>query len=182
MAEISNQERDAFIMECLNSGMSLSELQNQLAERFDLHLTYMELRMLTADLQINWSKQDAKVEAAKPKTKPAPAPAVPSENTDAYGGEAPDGYPEDEAVPEPPTASPAGDDTLRGKTTVEVSKLVRPGTQISGTVKFGSGASGEWYFDQDGRLGFMPDEGSSQPDQKDIQEFQVEIQKALYGY
>ncbi len=182
MAEITKQERDAFIMECLNSGMSLSELQNQLAERFDLHLTYMELRMLTADLQINWSKQDAKVEAAKPKTKPAPAPAVPTENTDAYGGEAPDGYPEDEVVPEPPPASPAGEDALRGKTTVEVSKLVRPGAAVSGTVKFGSGASGEWYLDQFGRLGFIPDEGSGQPDQQDVREFQVEVQKALGGY
>ena len=182
MPEVSNQERDAFIMECLDGGMSLSELQNQLAERFDLHLTYMELRMLTADLQINWSKQDAKVEAAKPKAKPAPAPAVPAENTDAYGDEAPDGYPEDEAVPEPPPASPAGDDALRGKTTVEVSKLVRPGAAVSGTVKFGSGASGEWYFDQFNQLGFIPDEGSGQPDQKDIQEFQVELRKALYGY
>lgn len=162
--------------------MSLSELQNQLAERFDLHLTYMELRMLTADLQINWSKQDAKAEAAKPKAKPAPAPAVPAANTDAYGNEAPDGYPEDETVPEPPAASPTGDDALRGKTTVEVSKLVRPGAAVSGTVKFGSGASGEWYLDQFGRLGFIPDEGSGQPDQQDIQEFQVEVQKALGGY
>ena len=181
MPEISTQERDAFIMECLNGGMSLSELQNQLAERFDLHLTYMELRMLTADLQINWSKQDAKAEAAKPKNKPAPsaaaAPKAPAE---------PPEYDVDNEIPEePPAAAPeaaAGDDALRGQTTVEVSKVVRPGAAVSGTVKFGSGASGEWYLDQFGRLGFIPDEGSGQPDQQDIQEFQMEVQKALGGY
>lgn len=180
MAELSTQERDAFIMECLNGGMSLSELQNQLAERFDLHLTYMELRMLTADLQINWSKQDAKVEAAKPKAKPSPgtpptsAPAVQPENDE--GEELPEGLPAD-------ATQPAGaEDSFRGKTTVEVSKVVRPGAAVSGTVKFGSGASGEWYLDQFGRLGFIPDEGSGQPDQQDVREFQVEVQKALGGY
>ena len=167
-------------MECLDSGMSLSELQNQLAERFDLHLTYMELRMLTADLQVNWSKQDAKVAAARPKTKPAPAaPNVPAANELPGDDELPD-YSEEPA----PAAEPAADggDALRGSTTVEVSKLVRPGAAVSGTVKFGSGASGEWYLDQFGRLGFIPDEGSGQPDQQDIQEFQVEVQKALGGY
>ena len=185
MPEVSNQERDAFIMECLDSGMSLSELQNQLAERFDLHLTYMELRMLTADLQVNWSKQDAKAEAARPKTKPAPKPApaqvpkVPADNSEYEDGE-------DDATDTPnagvPPAKPETDDALRGQTTVEVSKVVRPGAAVSGTVKFGSGASGEWYLDQFGRLGFIPDEGSGQPDQQDIQEFQVEVQKALGGY
>ena len=188
MPEVSTQERDAFIMECLDGGMSLSEVQNQLAERFDLHLTYMELRMLTADLQVNWSKQDAKAEAAKPKIKPAPAAsatpgsasAMPEESSEAYG--APDGYPGDEEAPESKPAPAATDNALRGSTTVEVSKLVRPGAAVSGTVKFGSGASGEWYLDQFGRLGFIPDEGSGQPDQQDIQEFQVEVQKALGGY
>ena len=169
-------------MECLDSGMSLSELQNQLVERFDLHLTYMELRMLTADLQVNWSKQDAKAAAARPKAKPAPAaPNAPAANE--LPGD--DELPEEEYPAAPDAAAePAADggDALRGSTTVEVSKLVRPGAAVSGTVKFGSGASGEWYLDQFGRLGFIPDEGSGQPDQQDIQEFQVEVQKALGGY
>ena len=176
-------------MECLDSGMSLSELQNQLAERFDLHLTYMELRMLTADLQVNWSKQDAKAEAARPKTKApaagAAAAGVPAgQPEDAESADYPDEAADDEApeAPEAPKAPAAADDALRGSTTVEISKLVRPGAAVSGTVKFGSGASGEWYLDQFGRLGFIPDEGSGQPDQQDIQEFQVEVQKALGGY
>ncbi len=188
MAEVSQAERDAFIKECLDNGMSLSELQNQLAEQFDLHLTYMELRMLTADLQVNWSKQDAKVAAARPKVKasaPAPATAAPS---GGMAGEDETLADEDDSLPSEPAADDASaaqasaDGALRGATTVEVSKLVRPGAAVSGTVKFGSGASGEWYLDQYGRLGFIPDEGSGQPDQQDIAEFQTEIQKALGGY
>ena len=171
-------------MECLDGGMSLSELQNQLAERFDLHLTYMELRMLTADLQVNWSKQDAKVEAARPKTKPAQAPGAPAAGAPADNPEYEDGEEEAPGTPDADASDtkPEADGALRGKTTVEVSKLVRPGAAVSGTVKFGSGASGEWYLDQFGRLGFIPDEGSGKPDQQDIQEFQVEVQKALGGY
>ena len=172
---LSDNERNQFILECLSQGMSLSELQDQLAQQHDIHMTYMELRMLTADLQVNWDKQDAKAEAAKPKaaqdnTTQADAPQAPPED-EPYGETADDALP-----PE----GPAGD-ALRGKTTVEVSKVVRPGAAMSGTVKFGSGASGEWYLDQYGRLGFNPDEGSTNPDQQDVQEFQLELQKQL-GY
>ena len=84
----------------------------------------------------------------------------------------------DEALPADATddeAAPAG------KTTVEISQIVRPGTSLSGKVHFGSGASGEWYVDGMGRLGFEPDEGSSKPNDQDIREFQVELRRAL-GY
>ena len=66
---------------------------------------------------------------------------------------------------------------LRGKTTVELSPLVRPGAIASGSVKFGSGASADWFLDQQGRLGLEKAKG--QPDRQDIQEFQIELQKAL---
>lgn len=184
----SDKERNAFILECLSQGMSLSELQDQLAQQHDIHMTYMELRMLTADLQVNWEKQDAKAQAAKTKNAPAasqPAPGAPANGAQEempgdFDDEAPmaDDPPE-EASDAPET--PAKNAVLRSKTTVEVSKVVRPGAAMSGTVKFGSGASGEWYLDQYGRLGFNPDEGSGNPDQQDVQEFQLELQKAL-GY
>ncbi|MCQ2397284.1 MAG: hypothetical protein MJ106_06275 [Lentisphaeria bacterium] len=180
---LTEQERDAFIMECLDQGMSLSELQDQLVQQHDIHMTYMELRMLTADLQVNWSKQDAKAEAARAKNTPAakaPSPAEPSDMQDADSAE--EELPQEEDHSEPPSLPPEQqDNSLRGTTTVEISKVVRPGAAMSGTVKFGSGASGEWYLDQYGRLGFTPDEGSGNPDQQDVQEFQRELQKAM-GY
>ena len=185
----SEKERDAFILECLSQGMSLSELQDQLVQQHGIHMTYMELRMLTADLQVNWEKQDAKAQAAKAKAAPAaPQPAASQASAEDAREEMPDDFADDaptadELPEEDPTApeTPAKDAVLRGKTTVEVSKVVRPGAAMSGNVTFGSGASGEWYLDQYGRLGLSLAEGSSKPDQQDVQEFQVELQKAL-GY
>ena len=61
----SEGERNDFIQESLSQGMSLSELQDQLAQRFGTHMTYMELRMLTSELQVNWEKQDEKAVRSK---------------------------------------------------------------------------------------------------------------------
>ena len=67
-----------------------------------------------------------------------------------------------------------------GKTVVEISKLMRPGTALSGSVKFASGSTADWYIDQTGRLGLENLVGN-QPTQEDIQQFQVELEKAVYG-
>ncbi len=196
---VTDQQRNAFIQKCLSEGMTLSQVQDQLMQHFDLHMTYMELRMLTAELQVDWDKQDAKAAATRASILPneakakaakaaaTPAPADVAEEGALPGEEDYPPYSGEDAQNSAPAGNPAPSgtapaaDALRGATTVEISKVVRPGASLSGTVKFGSGASGEWYVDAYGRLGFNPDEGSSKPDQQDIQEFQTELQKAL-GY
>ena len=180
---ISDTERDAFIMESLDSGMSLSEVQDQLGEKYGIHMTYMELRMLTAELQINWSKQDQKAEAQKPKTKEEPKPAEAAaaegeESAEDAAGPADDGYGDEPMDEEEPGTGEEAPGELRGKTTVEISKVVRPGAMLSGNVNFGSGAKAEWYIDQYGRAGLIPAPGSKKPDRKDMMEFQRELQKA----
>ena len=57
---------------------------------------------------------------------------------------------------------------------------MRPGTALSGSVKFASGSTADWYIDQTGRLGLENLVGN-QPTQEDIQQFQVELEKAVYG-
>ena len=79
---------------------------------------------------------------------------------------------------EVPADTPAEEST--GSTVVEVSKLMRPGTALSGTVKFASGSTADWYIDQTGRLGLENLVGEK-PTQEDIQQFQVELEKAVYG-
>ncbi len=188
MAEITEQQRDQFIKQCIDSGMALSEIQKELAAQFDLHLTYMELRLIASDMAVSWDKQDAKAEAAKPKT-----PAKPAAAKAPGGAENPYGDADDGGDAEPPMGDDGmfdddaadgqdGQDGSGGKTTIQISQIVRPGTSLSGTVKFGSGASGEWYVDGMGRLGYEPDEGSSKPTGQDLREFQAELRKALGGY
>ena len=175
---VSEQERNDFIMTCLNAGMSLNDVQNRLNEELDVHMTYMELRMLTCELQVSWEAQDRKAEAARPKSKPAPEAQQRAPQPAAEDAAADDAVPAAEADDQEGDAE-AADET--NGTVVEVSKVVRPGCSMSGSVKFGSGASGEWFLDSYGRLGFEPDEGSPELTQADQRSFQAALYKAL-GY
>ena len=49
---------------------------------------------------------------------------------------------------------------------------------LSGTVKFASGSTAEWYVDNMGRLGLENLVGEK-PTQGDIEKFQVELDKAV---
>ena len=80
---------------------------------------------------------------------------------------------EEEGI-EPEVEATPGD----GRTVVEVSKLVRPGTALSGTVKFASGSTADWYVDSYGRLGIENLQGDK-PTESDIMAFQDELKKAL---
>ena len=144
-----------FMASRIAEGISLSDIQNEVNEKFQLSMTYMDIRILAAGLDIDWqAKAAAKAEEEKKEEENAP---------------------EEAAAPEEAPAAPAD-----GKTVVEISKLMRPGTALSGSVKFASGSTADWYIDQTGRLGLENLVGS-QPTQEDIQQFQVELEKAVYG-
>jgi hypothetical protein len=84
------------------------------------------------------------------------------------------GYEEPEEIdPEEEEEIPEGDGTC----VVEISKLVKPGAVAHGSVKFPSGASGDWILDQTGRLGLENSKGKPTPE--DLQAFQEELQKAF---
>ncbi|NMA20654.1 MAG: hypothetical protein GX927_08750 [Lentisphaerae bacterium] len=161
---MNTKERDAFIRESLNQGMSLSDVQKALAEQFDIRMTYLELRMVAAELEVDWKKQDKPAPAKKEEVVEESDTELPEEDWDEEDDD-------------------SGDDSssAAGKTKVTISKLIRPGAALSGDVEFSSGAKGEWFVDSMGRLGFNPAEGSGQPNQNDLREFQKELQKAL-GY
>lgn len=161
----------AFIAEKVPEGYSLSKIQDMLKEQ-NVHITFMELRLLASEIEENvWKK----TEKEEPAPEPAPAEPVPAEEN-AVPAEPAD-LPEEAATEALPAENENADGKVRGKTVVEVSKIARPGAVASGTVKFGSGVTAEWILDQMGRLGL--DNPSGKPDQQDIQEFQVELQKAF---
>ncbi len=164
-----------FIAQKVPEGYSLSKIQDMLKEQ-GVHITFMELRLLASEIEEQvWKKTEEKQTAAEPAKEIAPA-AEPAEEADAFPEEeppAPEAAPMQE--PEPDAADQAAPAAPRGKTTVELSKIARPGTAASGTVKFGSGVTAEWVIDQFGRLGL--DKASGKPDQQDIREFQMELQK-----
>lgn len=110
------------IRQMLAEGESLSRIQTRLKEQGHT-MTFMELRMLAAELQdVQWGEPEKPAE---------PAPETAAE----------------------PAAEPAAEAPAAGKTVVEISRVVRPGAAAEGTVSFGSGASAVWIVDQMGRLG-----------------------------
>lgn len=155
MSNPQDLEIKRFIAEQLASGISLSEIQKLVNEKFQTKLTFLDIRILASELEnVDWNAHDPKVQAKRKEEKERQAAPVGADALD----------PELEAEP--------GD----GKTVVEVSKLVRPGTALSGTVKFASGSRADWYVDQTGRLGLENVRGE-QPTRDDLIAFQDELQK-----
>ena len=155
-----------FMAQDLENGKSLSEIQKLVNEKFSQRMTYMEIRILASELDtVDWKALDprAQAEAAKKakeeEAKKAAAPAEP-------GGD----VPEAEGAPTDAPAAPAA-----GKTVVELSKLARPGMMLSGTVKFASGSTAEWYVDNMGRLGLENLKGEK-PTREDVEAFQIELE------
>ncbi|MBT3378318.1 MAG: hypothetical protein HN742_11025 [Lentisphaerae bacterium] len=148
---MNTEDRNRFIAQKLDEGFSLSDVQKALADEHDVQMTYLDLRLAAADLEVDWTRHDK---------------VVPEPEED-----------EADAAPEPQAQEAAA----TGMTTITVSKLVRPGASMSGDVEFASGAKAEWFVDSMGRLGLNPAPGSGKPTEDDIQEFQIELQRKLTG-
>ena len=167
------------------AGDNLSAVQKKLVEQFKVSMTYCDVRFLVDDLGLELKNAAPKADAtdvtkaavAKPSAPagtaarglPADEAGLPSED----GGLPPeDDFPADEGVPATP---PTGASTL----TLEVDRIMRPGTMVSGSVTFSDGVSGKWGLDQYGRLMLDTGQKGYQPSAADIQTFQRELQAQL---
>ena len=172
---MTHDEIKAFIADRTREGHNLSKIQDMLAEQ-GVKMTFMELRLIASEIETSfWQK-------AEPQ--PEPAPEAEKSAQDAAPADEADDLPADDAGAEqlpPDDAAPAdapaddGKAAPRGRTTVTIDQLARPGFLATGGVSFGSGASGNWCLDQMGRLMFEKLEGK--PDRQDLQEFQLELQR-----
>lgn len=140
-----------------SQGIDLNGIQKQLAAEFDLHLTYMEVRFLLLDHNI---------EIARPQEQPTSAPAA-------------------EPTPQPePAAQPSavpGRDPMTGagsvKPTLSLDDIQIPGTILSGKCEFPSGTKVAWQIDQMGRLDCSQVSGTMTPEEQ--QAFVFELRQIL---
>jgi hypothetical protein len=155
-------ERKEIVAKLLKEGRKVSEIQDYLHKEKGDSITYMELRMLLAEMEAKLPDQpNAQFGALKAPPLTAPAP--------------PAGQPRGKG---PPAAQqPAAG--KRGKTTIAIDQAPPPGAMLSGRVNFGSGAKAYWMMDETGRIGLDPELGTGRPDQQDMQEFQQELRKML---
>jgi hypothetical protein len=62
---------------------------------------------------------------------------------------------------------------------VTVDQLTKAGALVSGKVTFSDGKQADWYLDQAGRLGLVPQQPGYRPPASDVQEFQMALETEL---
>lgn len=157
---LTEQQQQA-VSEWVATGAKLSEVQTRLAEEFGVRLTYMEVRFLVDDLKLRLKDPE-----------PAPSVAAPASANSPLS-----------TTPLSPEAAKtfAAEDPLAagGKVSVTVDRIARPGALASGGVIFSDGMKAEWYLDQTGRLGLVPQQAGYKPAPADIERFQLALEQEM---
>jgi hypothetical protein len=161
MMKLSADQEDK-IREWAAEGLSLNEIHKRIGQELGVAMTYMEARLLVADLQVSLKDKN-------PPPAPKPEPASPG---DEDGLDAMDLDAEDD---DGGLDSPLGGGKLR----VTVDAIANPRTLASGRVTFSDGVGGMWYVDEAGRLGIDIDKPGYRPSETDAMAFQRELQMAL---
>lgn len=142
-------------------GAKLSEVQQRIADEFDIRLTYMQARFLADDLAV------VPKEKEPPKKEETAATPVGAEEGELVGAD------EDEEFPTEAEGAAAG------KVKVSIDQIVRPGALVSGKVTLSDGVTTEWYIDQMGRFGLVPPTPDYKPSPEDLAEFRVVLEQEL---
>ncbi len=184
-----NEEQKAEVAKWFAAGASLDEIQKRMKAEFGVHMTYLDLRLMVADLPQPVEAPPAEdVPPAAParndsdgadptrdgsaRNVPAPPRRVASDSN-APDSETSDNGPAPGSVPAPDGVPPAAD------LTVEVDALTIPGTFASGAVTFSDGTKAKWYLDQQGRLGLADAPQGYRPSPGDAALFQARLVEAL---
>ncbi len=158
VAKSLSEEQVTRIREWVEEGAGLSEVQRRLDADLGVKVTYMEVRFLLGDLEIDLKPEE--------KPKPEPEPEEPKQESVESG---------DQSVHADAEAGVA--DEGGGKVTVTISEVQRPDALVSGRVTFASGKTADWWMDQMGQLGMNATDPGFRPSEDDMRGFQQELQK-----
>lgn len=169
-------EQKSAVSEWVAAGDSLYAVQKKLSDQFKVSMTYMDVRFLVDDLNLQLkdpkptadasdvskgappAEKKGFIEKAKEKLGLAPSGADPSAEAD------------DDAGP------PSGVRVTVDKVTLN------PNAMASGTVTFGDGVTGKWMVDHQGRPGLLEvSKPGYRPSAADAQAFMQELSLALQG-
>ena len=147
------------VADWIQKGLKLSEIQKKIEEEFQQRLTYMEVKFLISDLNLQ-----PKDPVEEPQKKPDAGDTL---GKPGEGG----GATEDTA--------PLGEEPPASGVKVTLDQVTRPGAMISGKATFSNGRTSEWMLDQMGRLGLVPAADGFKPSPSDLQEFQIALEQEL---
>ena len=184
--ELSEDQKNT-ICAWIAAGESLPDMQNMMREHFDFRLTFMDARILVAEIEeemepgeipstganldpapveeeLLGSGQDPKADEPAPTRPefllgPAPGPAVP-----AATSEAPAASLEEPALP---------------PVRVTINSVAVPGAVSNGHVSFSDGETARWYLDHSGQLRMDPTTPGYQPSRSELMAFQAELQRIV---
>ncbi|MGN0847617.1 MAG: hypothetical protein ACI4RA_09570 [Kiritimatiellia bacterium] len=164
------EEQKAEVAAWFAAGASLDEIQKRMKHEFNVHMTYLDLRLMVAEfpqpaeVEPEPQRQDTPAEKQTPQDGP-----LPSEEGEKV--EPPKRY--DLDAPDADEGKPSAD------VVVEMDALTIPGTYASGDVTFSDGTKAKWYLDQQGRLGLGNAPEGFRPSPSDAALFQTRLMELL---
>ncbi len=163
--ELTDLQKDK-VKQWVSEGVSLSDIQKNIASEFDIKLTFMDVRFLVLDLNVEIKDTKSK----RPVEKVEPAPTTPPKEVKR----APE-----QQQPSGPFASPAPPTHTITDVSVTLDTIMRPGYLVSGNLTFTDGVTATWGLTQAGQLALDASQEDYQPSPEDIQAFQQELRKLL---
>jgi hypothetical protein len=142
----------------VESGSSLSDIQRSISREFGVAMTYMDVRFLVDDL------------GAVLADKEVPRQLTPDVSMNAEP--APAGIGSDGAFD-------LDDNARASSLNVEVDRITKPGSVVSGSVTFSDGVAATWMVDGAGRLALSASTPGYKPSQEDLEAFQLELGQQL---
>ena len=174
-------EQQTVVSGWVAAGDNLSTIQKKLRESFSIALTYMDVRFLVDDLNLQLKdpapKADTNLKGPATKVSEPPGSGPGPGPEPGLAGDAP--LPEEDLPADLDDGVPAAGGP--GAVTVTVDKVtLLPGAVASGTVTFSDGVTGKWMVDNYGRPGFteISREGY-RPTSADAQAFMTELSAAM---
>jgi hypothetical protein len=191
-------EQKQAVASWIAAGDSLSSVQKKLSEQFKLSLTYMDVRFLVDDLNLELKDQAPKADPNDVTKSPPARPAAPTDKGEKKGlldrakeklglgksepaevEDASEDFAEEEFAEEEAITDDATGAASSVTVTVDKVTLI-PGALASGTVTFSDGVTGKWIVDNYGRPGFTEvSKPGYRPSQADAQAFMQELTMAL---
>ena len=173
--ELTDTQREA-VASWFADGASLDEIQKRIKSEFGVHLTYLDVRLLVAELP-----QPEETEAGGREAETTGTTEKEPLGTDqefSEGSEEPPGT--DDGTGEPlDEAQDSTEAQAVPAPTVTIDALMLPGTIASGDVTFSDGKTGKWYLDQMGRLGLGNLPEGYRPSPTDAALFQQQLMGLL---
>ena len=160
--DLTESQKNA-VAQWFAGGASLDEIQKRIKSEFGVHMTYLDLRLMVAELP--------QPDEVAPEEKPAENPDEP-ESSAVPEADVP------EAQDAPEENEPSDDSSEKANVSVNLDAITIPGTMASGDVTFTDGTKGKWYLDGYGRLGLDAGPGY-RPPPADAALFQARLMELL---